>query len=687
MVSSSFNNITNNDIVTNIGDGIHISSGGENYIEDNTILDNSDYGVFIDGTTNNFILNNHLSNNKYGILLSSCSSNTLESNAMINNGVFVLGNFLFHFNMHNIETTNTVNGKPIYYWKNETSGEIPTDAGQIIIVNSSNIIIKNQDLANSYVGIQLGFSSNNLLYENNVSNNLYGIYLIYSNANNIINNTVDLNFQTGLFVGFSNGNNISGNEIHSNNGNGLSLSESNDNNITRNNMSLNLHNGLALHNSWRNDITENNIFTNQNYGIDIKSSQNNQIYHNNIINNADQADDDSNNMNQWDNGYPSGGNYWSDYVGIDNYKGPGQDIPGSDGIVDSNYSIDIDSVDNYPLIDSYVYLNQPPVASITASITNAYTDEQIIFNASDSTDPDGDMLLYYWDFDLDDGVDDDVPGIRANHQYSEPGDYIVTLTVVDENGAMDNASVTIYVKSPNQPPNASIDVSKILANVDEQIAFNASNSTDPNGDSLSYYWDFNASDGVNEDIQGKIVTHHYSSPGQYTVTLTVVDSEGAWDNDTIVIWVVTPNYPPTPVTLFEPLEVTHNSIRITWSQNNDTDFDNYAISLENDTGFISISDTDLNHQDTIRYNITNLPSNTTFQIYVEVFDTAKQKSESNIINVKTLEFHPQDDGDNGEVDPEKEESSDHSLFIVIGILILIVVFIILIILGLKLRRG
>jgi hypothetical protein len=63
-----------------------------------------------------------------------------------------------------------------------------------------------------------------------------------------------------------------------------------------------------------------------------------------------------NGINKWDNGYPSGGNYWSDYGGVDNFKGPDQDIPGEDSIGDSPYT-DIlgptGAKDNYPLMEPY----------------------------------------------------------------------------------------------------------------------------------------------------------------------------------------------------------------------------------------------------------------------------------------------------------------------------------------------
>jgi nitrous oxidase accessory protein NosD len=57
--------------------------------------------------------------------------------------------------------------------------------------------------------------------------------------------------------------------------------------------------------------------------------------------------------NTWDNGYPSGGNYWSDYSGVDEYSGPYQNETGSDGIGDTPYIIDEKNCDRYPLITPF----------------------------------------------------------------------------------------------------------------------------------------------------------------------------------------------------------------------------------------------------------------------------------------------------------------------------------------------
>jgi parallel beta-helix repeat protein len=108
--------------------------------------------------------------------------------------------------------------------------------------------------------------------------------------------------------------------------------------------------GLYLCGSTNNSISENEV-TNTYAGISLESSPNNKIYHNNLINNTEHAYIElSGYTNMWDDGYPSGGNYWSDHAGIDVKSGPDQDLPGSDGIGDMPYIIDSDNQDQYPLM-------------------------------------------------------------------------------------------------------------------------------------------------------------------------------------------------------------------------------------------------------------------------------------------------------------------------------------------------
>jgi len=112
--------------------------------------------------------------------------------------------------------------------------------------------------------------------------------------------------------------------------------------------------GIRLVNVSNVTIENCRIINNEN-GIILQNCTNIKIFHNDIINSfLYQAYDDNGNQNSWDNGYPSGGNYWSDYKWEDEYSGPEQDIDGSDGIGDRPYYIDYDdSWDNYPLMEEY----------------------------------------------------------------------------------------------------------------------------------------------------------------------------------------------------------------------------------------------------------------------------------------------------------------------------------------------
>jgi parallel beta-helix repeat protein len=78
---------------------------------------------------------------------------------------------------HEIDESNTVNGKPVYYWKDREGGKIPNGAGQVILVNCTNVIVENQNLNNASIGIQLAFSSSITIKNNICSNNRYGIPL------------------------------------------------------------------------------------------------------------------------------------------------------------------------------------------------------------------------------------------------------------------------------------------------------------------------------------------------------------------------------------------------------------------------------------------------------------------------------------------------------------------------------
>ncbi len=215
---------------------------------------------------------------------------------------------------------------------------------------SGNNIALNSPASNA-VGILVAWSPNNTLSDNNVVNNVNGI-LIYdqsSSGNTLSGNNVTGNNGWGIWLG-SNDNVLSGNNV-THNSDGIALDSCSNNILSGNYVALSNYLGIWLNFSSDNTVSGNNI-ANNGYGIYLDSSSNNTIYHNNFMNNTSQVYS-SNSTNVWDDGYPSGGNYWSDYNGTDVHGGPYQNETGSDGIGDTPYVIDVNNRDNYPLMQPY----------------------------------------------------------------------------------------------------------------------------------------------------------------------------------------------------------------------------------------------------------------------------------------------------------------------------------------------
>ena len=222
-----------------------------------------------------------------------------------------------------------------------------------LVYSSNNYIIRNNITANRD-GIDLRYSSNNNVSENYVTaNNGYGIFLISSNYNNnVTGNIVVANKNPGIWLEWlSNGNMIENNTVVSNKGYGVGLYASSENTIVENNIVATKDYdgyGIALFDNSHYNVMSGNNVTNNIYGVYLSYSSNNRIFHNNFVRNLHQTFID-NSLNYWDDGYPSGGNFWSDYNGTDLYSGPYQNETGCDGIGDTPYIMDENNRDNYPL--------------------------------------------------------------------------------------------------------------------------------------------------------------------------------------------------------------------------------------------------------------------------------------------------------------------------------------------------
>jgi parallel beta-helix repeat protein len=206
------------------------------------------------------------------------------------------------------------------------------------------------------IGIILNESNNCIVCSNNFPHYIddYAIRLVDSSNNAISENTIyDIvdGYGIGLYNSFSNtisGNNVEGGVV---NGGGITLQFSSNNTISGNTILYGCEQGLHLRESENNTIIENNI-VNNNIGIELDYSLSNSIYHNNFANNTEQVSIVSE-FSYWDNGYPSGGNYWSDY----DIRYPTAEEMDDSGIWNTPYNIDENNQDNYPLMVPW----QPPV--------------------------------------------------------------------------------------------------------------------------------------------------------------------------------------------------------------------------------------------------------------------------------------------------------------------------------------
>jgi parallel beta-helix repeat protein len=176
-----------------------------------------------------------------------------------------------------------------------------------------------------------------------------------------------------------------------------------NNTVSENSITANYDCGVRLDYSSYSRISGNNI-TDSNYGTFLYQSSNNAVYHNNFVNNVAQVYSETS-VNLWDDGYPSGGNYWSNYTGADEKRGPNQDLIGNDGIIDTPYVIDANDQDRYPLKNPY----GPPIITYSLTMTTTIggttnpNPGTYIFTANSAVQvmaiQEADYLFEHWELD------------------------------------------------------------------------------------------------------------------------------------------------------------------------------------------------------------------------------------------------------------------------------------------------
>ncbi|MEM1325670.1 MAG: PKD domain-containing protein [Bacteroidota bacterium] len=171
--------------------------------------------------------------------------------------------------------------------------------------------------------------------------------------------------------------------------------------------------------------------------------------------------------------------------------------------------------------------NLSPEIAFTATPENGRVPQEVNFDASASSDPDGSIADYAWNFG--DGTTGN--GETIAHTYTSTGTYTATLTITDNEGATATDTKTITVDVANTDPTAVIFATQTSQDVPATFDFDALDSDDVVGNIVAYDWDF----GDGTTASGLVVSHNYTVAGLYTVELTVTDSDGATATDQVAI--------------------------------------------------------------------------------------------------------------------------------------------------------
>ena len=348
--SSTGNIVSNNSLVAHPDStdarGIFVCPECHGTVIENNTIENGMNGIFM-GSVDNLVQRNKVSNlTQFGLVTGTSSQNNrIEDNTVLNSHYSIylrgsehslFGNTIINSSLHGIYAydvhntvmeNNTING---------------TQDNGIEIDGSSNVELYNNTILDaSPHAIHLS-SPTSCTLKGNVMHGtgimMTGWSLSHWNSH-IIDENNSVNSLPVIYRAGLTGGNVSGNpgQVIIADCTGMTLSD----------LTIEYGGVAVLLGFSDNNFIVNSTFVNNSYGIYLFSSEGNMIYHNNFINNSIQAHDGS--SNHWDNGYPSGGNHWSDWTGPDEYGGIGQDEPGRDGIVDEPRNIPGGTGrDNYP---------------------------------------------------------------------------------------------------------------------------------------------------------------------------------------------------------------------------------------------------------------------------------------------------------------------------------------------------
>ena len=233
----------------------------------------------------------------------------------------------------------------------------------------------------------------------------------------------------------------------------------------------------------------------------------------------------------------------------------------------------------------------PPVADIFASPDNGIEPLLVTLSAAGSTDSDGIIVQYDWDFDSDGAYDLLDGGVSTTHTYDPAGSYTATVRVTDDDGLSDTDSTGITVGALVPPTAQGVAAPEAVGST--VADFDASTSFDTDGTIVQYDWDFDQ-DGTYDLLDGGASpVHNYGAFGTFTATVRVTDDDGLTDTAEISVTLTEPaNLPPVAAVVPTP-PAGNAPLDVVWSADASSDSD----------GTIAQYDWDMNDDGT--FEITN----------------------------------------------------------------------------------
>lgn len=174
-------------------------------------------GILLENVSNCTMSNNKVEECGYGVWLRNSGGNSLKRNTIKDNlyNFRVSGRFLSHF-INEVDSSNIVNGKPMYYWVNKHDEQVPSDAGYVAVVNSTNIMVRNINLNHNGQGILFAFAHDSTIKNVSATNNYDGIWIADSENCTVTASDANHNGHYGIELARSTNCKVVGNNASSN---------------------------------------------------------------------------------------------------------------------------------------------------------------------------------------------------------------------------------------------------------------------------------------------------------------------------------------------------------------------------------------------------------------------------------------------------------------------------------------